>query len=113
MISIKPVSLNPYFSIRDNLDPDSNITEKSDLHSEKQLSPKTSTDAGTIISTKPVLANIVWSISLCAGLRYFKSNDQTGIYCRSVVGAHENIAISNLYLLSFSERFVSAGQTDI
>jgi hypothetical protein len=43
--------------IRDNLDPDSNVIEESDLHSEKHISPKTSTDAGRMISTKPVLEN--------------------------------------------------------
>jgi hypothetical protein len=32
MISTKPVSLNAYFSIRDNFDPDSNVTEESDWH---------------------------------------------------------------------------------
>jgi hypothetical protein len=53
--------------------------------------------------------SIVWSISVCAGLGYFKSNDQTGICCRCVAGAHENIAKSDLYLLCFSWRFVSAG----
>jgi hypothetical protein len=33
MISIKPVPPNAAFSIRDNLDPDSNVTEESNLHS--------------------------------------------------------------------------------
>jgi hypothetical protein len=56
---------------------------------------------------------IVWSVSLCANLNYFKSNDQTAISCRCVAGTHENIASSELYLLCFSERFVSAGETDV
>jgi hypothetical protein len=46
MISTKPVSLNAHLSIRDNLDPDSNLTEESDLHLEKHLSLKSSTDLG-------------------------------------------------------------------
>jgi hypothetical protein len=33
------------------------IFEESDLHSVKHFSPKTSTDAGRMISTKPVLRN--------------------------------------------------------
>jgi hypothetical protein len=40
-----------------NFDPDSNVTEESNLHSEKQLSPKSSTDAGRMISIKPVPLN--------------------------------------------------------
>jgi hypothetical protein len=55
MISITPLQLNASFSIRDNLDPDSNVTEESDRHSEKHLSPNTSIDEGRMISTKPVL----------------------------------------------------------
>jgi hypothetical protein len=37
-----------------NFDPDANVTEESDLQEEKQCTPKTSTDAGIIMSTKPV-----------------------------------------------------------
>jgi hypothetical protein len=55
MISNKSVLMNAPVSIRDNLDPDSNVTEESDLHQEKHLSPQTSTDEGTMILTKPVL----------------------------------------------------------
>jgi hypothetical protein len=40
MISIKPVLLNASNSIRDNLEPDSNETEESDLHSEKDSQPE-------------------------------------------------------------------------
>jgi hypothetical protein len=40
----------------------SNVTEESDLHSEQHLSHKTSTDEGTIISTKPVSMNAFFSI---------------------------------------------------
>jgi hypothetical protein len=57
MISTKQVFWNAHFSIRDNLDSDSNVTEESDLHSEKQHSPKTSTDVGRMISTKQVFWN--------------------------------------------------------
>jgi hypothetical protein len=41
MISTNPIVANVHTSIRDNLDPDSNLTEESYLHSEKQPSPKT------------------------------------------------------------------------
>jgi hypothetical protein len=34
MISINPVPANVHFSVRDNLDPDSNVTKESDSHSE-------------------------------------------------------------------------------
>jgi hypothetical protein len=54
MISIKPVSSNAFSSVRDNLDPDSNLTEESDLHLEKYPQPKISTDAGILISIKPL-----------------------------------------------------------
>jgi hypothetical protein len=50
----KPVALNAHFSIRDNIEPDSNVIEESDLHSEKQLSPKTSTGERRMTSSKPV-----------------------------------------------------------
>jgi hypothetical protein len=62
MISIKPVQPNACFSIRDNIDPDSNVTEESDLHQQKHPSPKTSTDEGRMISTKPVPRNASFSI---------------------------------------------------
>jgi hypothetical protein len=59
MISIKPVPQNAFASIRDNLEPDSNVTEESEMHSEKQLSAKTSTDAGIWTNFKPVFENIL------------------------------------------------------
>jgi hypothetical protein len=62
MISVKPVPKNVRSLIRDNLDPDSKTTEESDLHFEKHLSPKTSTDEGIMISIKPVLKNAFSSI---------------------------------------------------
>jgi hypothetical protein len=62
MISTKPVSLNADPSIRDNLEPDSNVTEESDLLQEKHSSPKTSTDERIMISTKPVPINARFSI---------------------------------------------------
>jgi hypothetical protein len=55
MISIKPVPLNACFSMSDNLDPDAYGTEESDLRAEKHHPLKTSTDAGGVISTRPVL----------------------------------------------------------
>jgi hypothetical protein len=45
-----------------NFDPDSNVTEEIDLQSTKRYSPKTSTDEGRIISTKPVRKNAFFSI---------------------------------------------------
>jgi hypothetical protein len=54
--------MNAFLSIRDNLDSDSNVTEESNLQSKKHDSPKTSTDAGRMISTKPVLLNADFSI---------------------------------------------------
>jgi hypothetical protein len=54
MISIKPVRANASDAIRDNLDPDSNATEESDLQLEKHFSPKTLIDEGITISIKPV-----------------------------------------------------------
>jgi hypothetical protein len=44
-------------SIPSNLDPDSNVTEESDLQFEKQPSPQTSTDEGRMSSTKAVPEN--------------------------------------------------------
>jgi hypothetical protein len=57
MISTIPVPLNILSSIRDNLDPASNVTEESDLNFEKHLLSKTSIDGGRKISTKPVPNN--------------------------------------------------------
>jgi hypothetical protein len=62
MISFKTVKLNTAFSICDNLDPDSNLTEESLTHPQKQPPPKTSTDAGRMISTKPDLQKAPQSI---------------------------------------------------
>jgi hypothetical protein len=62
MISIKPVIANVHTSIRDNLEPDSNVIEESDLQGEKHPSPKNSTDAGIMISIKPVRQNAFASI---------------------------------------------------
>jgi hypothetical protein len=56
MISIKPVRENASFSIRDNLDRDSNVTQESDPQSEKHFPAKTSANERRI-SSKPVLAN--------------------------------------------------------
>jgi hypothetical protein len=54
MISTKRLPMNASFSIRDNLDRGSNVTERSDLHSGKHFSRKISTDEGRVISTKSV-----------------------------------------------------------
>jgi hypothetical protein len=51
IISINPLFCNAYFSIRDNLDPDSNVSEVSDSQKRKHFSSMTSTEAGiTILS---------------------------------------------------------------
>jgi hypothetical protein len=57
MISSKPVPQNACFSIRDNFDPNSIVIEESELHQEKHPSPKTSTDEGSTIASKPILLN--------------------------------------------------------
>jgi hypothetical protein len=49
MISTKPVSLNVHPSISDNFDPDSNLTEESNLQLEKHRKSITLTDAGIMI----------------------------------------------------------------
>jgi hypothetical protein len=54
MISTKPVRMNEEPSIRDNLNPDSNVTEQSDRHSEKHLKPKTSTEPRKITNFSSV-----------------------------------------------------------
>jgi hypothetical protein len=61
-ISINLVPANVCSSIRDNLDPDSNITEVSNPHRIKQFLPKTSTDEGITILINPVLPNAWVSI---------------------------------------------------
>jgi hypothetical protein len=57
MISTNSVLENVAFSIRDNFDSDSKVTEESDLHPAKHPSFKTSTDAGIMISIKPLPLN--------------------------------------------------------
>jgi hypothetical protein len=57
MISTKSISRNDSFSIRENLDPDSNRTDESDLHSEKHEFPMNSTDEGRVRFVKPVEEN--------------------------------------------------------
>jgi microcystin degradation protein MlrC len=54
--------LNADILIRDNFDPHSNVTEESDLHSEKHITPMISIDAGRMISIKPVRKNACSSI---------------------------------------------------
>jgi hypothetical protein len=54
MISTTPVLRNAHFSIRGNLERDSNINDESDLQLEKHFSHKISTDEGRMIPTKPI-----------------------------------------------------------
>jgi hypothetical protein len=61
-ISTNAVLANACFPIRENLDPDSNVSEVSDPHSRKQHSPKISIDKGITISIKPVSLNAPSSI---------------------------------------------------
>jgi hypothetical protein len=63
-ISINPVPQNAHFSIRDNLDPDSNGTEESERHTAKHLKPKTSTELGKVKNFRSVLENTSFSIFL-------------------------------------------------
>jgi hypothetical protein len=53
----QPIQLDREPPFRDNLDPDSNVTAKSDAQSENHFSPKTSIDEKIIISIKPGLLN--------------------------------------------------------
>jgi hypothetical protein len=53
-ISSNPVSLNAYFSNRDNFESDSNVSDVSDPHLRKQPSPMNSTDRGITILSNPV-----------------------------------------------------------
>jgi hypothetical protein len=48
MISTKPVSANAHFSIHDNLDPDSNVTDESDLQQAKQFGANNSIELGMV-----------------------------------------------------------------
>jgi hypothetical protein len=77
MISIKPVPRNAFFSIRDNLDPDSNITEESDLQQRKHPSPKTSIDEGILTNFKPVCKNILFGI--CFSIEPFSNTTNSNI----------------------------------
>jgi hypothetical protein len=61
-VAEQPLPWRTSLSLPSNFDPDSNVTEKSDPQEEKQSSPKISTDAGIMISTKPVLQNALLSI---------------------------------------------------
>jgi hypothetical protein len=58
MTSIKPVPENAVISIRDNFDRDSNLTEESDLHPEKQLPPKNPTESGMVTNVRSVFPNV-------------------------------------------------------
>jgi hypothetical protein len=49
-------------SICENLDPDPNISDESDVNRESYFSPKTSADVGRMISIKPVPKNAISSI---------------------------------------------------
>jgi hypothetical protein len=57
-----PALRRTFLAIPCNFDPDSNLTEESDLHPAKQFTPKISTDAGRITSTKAVPQNASLSI---------------------------------------------------
>jgi hypothetical protein len=57
-----PAFWSTSLSVPGNLNPDSNVTEESDLQFEKHLSPNTSIDAGRTISIKPVPMNASFSI---------------------------------------------------
>jgi hypothetical protein len=49
--------MNACVSIRDNLDPDSNVTEESNSHTAKHLLPKILREEGIMISIKPLSVN--------------------------------------------------------
>jgi hypothetical protein len=54
MISTKPVSQSVDPSIHDNIDLDSNGTDESGLHREKQSSPKNATLQGILTNSRKV-----------------------------------------------------------
>jgi hypothetical protein len=62
-ISTRPVLKKACNPIRGNLDFDSNITEENDLHFERHLSPKASTDVARMASAERVLRNA--SLFIC------------------------------------------------
>jgi hypothetical protein len=53
-ISIKSIPMTPEFSIHDNREPCSDSTYERDVHSEKPLSQRVSSDKGIIMGIKPV-----------------------------------------------------------
>jgi hypothetical protein len=61
-ISSNPVPANAPFSIRDNFDSDSIVTDESNPHSKKHSSPKISTDRGRATNRRLVFENILVSI---------------------------------------------------
>jgi hypothetical protein len=62
MISTKPLLMNVSSSIRDNLDFDSNGTEESNSHFEKQFAAKNSTELGMVINVRNVFRTAADSI---------------------------------------------------
>jgi hypothetical protein len=61
-ISSITLSANACLSIRDNFDPDSNVSDVSDPHLRRQPSPMNSTDFGIAISSITLSANACLSI---------------------------------------------------
>jgi hypothetical protein len=59
---LKPLAANADSSIRCNFESDSNVTDTSNWHGEKQDVQSTSTDAGTIILFIPLSVNANSSI---------------------------------------------------
>jgi hypothetical protein len=62
MISIRSVLINAHFSICHNLDPDSNVTEESALHFEKEFAPKNATESGMATILRSLFSNAFLSI---------------------------------------------------
>jgi hypothetical protein len=61
-ISTKPAIENAPFSIHDNLNLHSNVTEESDSHSEKQFAPENRTELGTLTKLRDARSNVCDSI---------------------------------------------------
>jgi hypothetical protein len=62
---------------------------------------------------KKLFMNIVWSISLCAGLACAKSKDHIHPFWSYVSRPHGKIASSNLSLSCLSERRITQGSSEL
>jgi hypothetical protein len=87
MISIKPVSQNDPFPIRANVELESNVTEESDLHSEKHQSLTTATPLGMTKNCKSLLPH--GNNLICDNVDAF--SNATDLMCRMHSDAIDSI----------------------